>query len=318
MKLPRPPRMLALLGVQRSAPTLGATTRELGLAGPFALVTAGFQEREGEDHEIRVELGGRVVNLRLHERADEVFAADAELAAAHRQRQSALRHKQDFYRIRLEHALEAQHVVFQRRAPAAILDEEREASLAAIQQLDAYHLAQCERVHREFAHELALFERPAVAQHRAEIAATLGEANALVLAGGHVATLLNRLRLFGVAELLDGKPVLAWSAGAMAVCQRVVLFHDSPPQGPGAAEVLDHGLGLCTGVVALPQPEMRLRLDDAERVSVMARRFAPDLALALPSGARLVCEGGRTRSASGVVVLGADGRRGPFSPEATT
>ena len=48
----------------------------------------------------------------------------------------------------------------------------------------------------------------------------------------------------------------------MAISERVVLFHDSPPQGPGAAEVLDAGLGLVGDVVVLPQPEFRLRLDD--------------------------------------------------------
>ncbi|MCC6528038.1 MAG: Type 1 glutamine amidotransferase-like domain-containing protein [Polyangiaceae bacterium] len=315
MNRPEPPHAIVLCGAQRFDPTLGRAVRALGLDGPVALVTAGFQEREAEDQDIRAELGGTVENLRLHARADEAFAADAELRAAHRERQGALRHKQDFYRIRLEHALEAQHVVSQRRAPAAILAEEHEASLAEIRQLDAYHLGQCSRIHRAFETAVQPFERPAIARHRDELARILAASSLLVLAGGHVATLLNRLRLFGVAELCPGKPVAGFSGGAMVLCERVVLFHDSPPQGPGAAEVLDHGLGLCPGYVALPQPEMRLRLDDAERVSVMARRFAPARVLALPSGAAVTLEQGRATRVEGALLLTGDGTSVPFGPK---
>jgi peptidase E len=299
----RRPRALVLLGAQRFEPTLGDAVGELEAAGllapgcPIAVVTAGWQEREPEDLDLREHLAGRTVNLRLHHRAEQVFADDPELTAAHRERQVLLRHKQDFYRIRLEHALDAHHVVFQRRAPAAVLEEERAASLAAIRQLDELHVAQCEQIHRAFEQAWRPFERASVARHRDEIAAELRGAGALAVAGGNVATLINRLRLFGIADLLEGQVLFAWSAGAMAVSDRVVLFHDSPPQGPGAAEVLERGLGLCPGVVALPQPETRLRLDDPERVSVMARRFAPARCVTLPARARLtVVDGHVTRS----------------------
>jgi hypothetical protein len=57
-------------------------------------------------------------------------------------------------------------------------------------------------------------------------------------------------------------PVFAWSAGAMAVTDRVVLFHDSPPAGPPATPRSSaHGLGLFPGVVALPHARRRLRLE---------------------------------------------------------
>src|SRR5436309_2408785 len=82
------------------------------------------------------------------------------------------------------------------------------------------------------------------------------------IAGGHVASLLNRLQLFGIGELAAGKSIFAWCGGAMVVTERVVLFHDSPPQGTGAPEVLDAGLALVGDVVAFPQPEFRLALGD--------------------------------------------------------
>lgn len=309
MTEPKPPRAVVLLGAQRFDPTLGDAVAELGIEGPIATITAGWQERESEDTDLHEHLAKRTVNLRLHRRAEDAFKRDPELHKAHRKKQEVLRQKQDFYRIRLEHGLEASHVIAQRKAPKEILDEEMSASLAAVKLLDEYHLVQCARVHAEFEDAHAPRERDAVAKHRREIEDVLRSSAAIAIAGGHVASLLNRLRLFGIDEMIDGHAIFAWSAGAMAVSERVVLFHDSPPQGPGASEVLDRGLALAPHVVPLPQPETRLRMDDPERVSVMARRFAPATCLALPARARITWKDGAYESPSGVLRLFADGTR---------
>jgi len=70
----------------------------------------------------------------------------------------------------------------------------------------------------------------------------------------------------------------------MALTERVVLFHDSPPQGAGDAELLDFGLGIAPGVVVLPHARKRLRLDDPVRVSLLARRFRPAACVPLDGG----------------------------------
>jgi len=300
-------RAIVILGEQRFEPTLGDAVRELGVSGTMATVTAGWQEREAEDQELQEHLHGGTINLRLHRRAEEVFAEDSELLAGHRAKQAVLRHKQDFYRVRLEHALDANHVIHQRQAPPEILVEEEAASLAAIRALDEYHLGQCERVDREFDAAFRPLERPSIARHRREIAAILRDCAAVGIAGGHVATLLNRLRLFGIDQLVEQHAVFAWSAGAMAISERVVLFHDSPPQGPGVAEVLEGGLALLRGVVPLPQPETRLRLKDPERVQVMNRRFAPARCLALPARSYVVFKGGSFVRSTGVIELNSNG-----------
>jgi hypothetical protein len=67
----------------------------------------------------------------------------------------------------------------------------------------------------------------------------------------------------------------------------VVLYHDSPPQGPGNPEVLESGLGLVRGVIPLPHARVRLRLDDPQRVARFAMRFAPARCVAMDEGARL-------------------------------
>jgi hypothetical protein len=307
---------VVLLGAQRFDPSLGAAVSELGVAGRIATITAGWQEREPEDEELSAHLGGRTVNLRLHARGDELFREDPSLRDAHRERQGSLRHRQDFYRIRLEHELEADRVIRGRAAPPEILAEQVQASLDGIRELDQWHLQLCARIRTEFEAHWDLANRPSVVRHRAEVAEILAGCDAIAIAGGHVATLVNRLVLFGIADLVQHRTVFAWSAGAMAISDRVVLFHDAPPQGPGASEILDAGLGLIPNVVVLPEPERRLHLDRKDRVQRLVRRFEPAVCLALPARSRVTWRDGVFSSAHDVVQLRATGRATPFMPRA--
>lgn len=306
-------RAVVLLGAQRFDPTLGDAVAELGVEGKIAAITAGWQEREEEDGDLREHLGGRTVNLRLHARAEEVFAKDPKFAAAHRERQAILRHRQDFYRIRLEHALGAQDVIANRAAPADILEDEARASIQAIRDIDRMHLERCARDWEEFDAKWKPLERKEIAEHRRQIAEIIEGCDAIAIAGGHVASLLNRLRLFDIGVLAKGKYVFAWCAGAMAISERVVLFHHSPPHGQGApAEVLDEGLGLAGNVVVLPQPEFRLRFDDREQVSLMSRRFAPSTCLAMPARSRVTWLKRGPKNSRDVIALRDDGTSARF------
>lgn len=307
---------VVLLGAQRFDPTLGAAVQELGIKGRIATITAGWQERESEDEELNAHLQDRTVNLSLHARGDEVFLEDPELRDAHRERQDQLRHRQDFYRIRLEYELECDRVIRQRNAPAEIMAEQVEASNDTIRELDRAHLANCVMQHTAFNEGWRLQERPSVKKHRDEIAGIIDGCDAVAIAGGHVATLVNRLSLFGIGPMCKGKPVFAWSGGAMAVSERVVLFHDDPPQGPGATEVLDAGLGLCPGAVVFPEPEKRLRMEQKDRMSRLTRRFAPAHCLLLPARSRVTWRNGQFSSAHGVLRLRPSGDVAIFEPEA--
>jgi hypothetical protein len=306
-------RAVVLLGAQRFDPTLAQAVEELGVEGKIAAITAGWQEREEEDDDLQEHLGGRTVNLRLHARAEEVFRKDKDFAAAHRERQAILRHRQDFYRIRLEHALDAQHVIDNRSAPNDILEDEARSSIRAIQEIDRMHLERCTRDWAEFDEKWRPLERPAIADQRKEIAELVDGCDAIAIAGGHVASLLNRLRLFDIAPFAKGKFVFAWCGGAMAISDRVVLFHHSPPQGQGTSEVLDRGLALAENVVVLPQPEFRLKMEDRERIQVMARRFAPATCLAMPARSRATWRDGKATHIHGVVALKDDGSSARFS-----
>ena len=304
------PRTVTLIGPQRTEPTLAAVVESLGLQGRLAAITAGWEEREGEDQELRDHLGGRVVNLRVHERCERVYQADAELFGAMRERFDRQRRLQELYRVRLAHALEAARVLLRRRADADVADligAATEEALEGLRELDARHLAHVAEIHAEFEARWRPTERADVGRARDEIARDLDGCEAVCVAGGHVTVLLNRVRLLGLAQLFGERPLIAWSAGAMVVSRRVVLFHDSPPQGPGDAEVLETGLGLAPGVVALPHADKRLALGDRDRVELFARRFAPDLCAVLVHGARLDWDGVRWCGAENTRALGTHG-----------
>jgi hypothetical protein len=281
-----------LLGPQRR-PTLDAVVRSLGLAGPFATVTAGWQEREPDDGELTTVLGGRVVKLGLYRRWLDVQEQDPEYATAERALQGMVAELQDLYLLRLDYALQAVYAL-QRRAQADQLGgtlTERIAepvaeAVTAVRELDAAHLAHLNEVRGEFFARLRPHDRPVIAEHRAAVAGLLGEAAALVMAGGHVGVLADVLHLFNVAAVMRS-PVIAWSAGAMALADRIVLFHDRSPHGPGHPEVYGSGLSVVRDVVLLPHARARLLLDDTLRMAVFAQRFAPARCVLLEAGTRL-------------------------------
>lgn len=307
-------RAVILLGPQRKRPTLPDVLAAAGVRDRVAVVTAGLQEGEG-DVEVLARLGTRGVDLRLHARADVLFTSHPDVANAHRERQDFLRAMRRLYDLRLAHAMAALAELERRGAPPEALEWERGEAMTALRELDARHLARVRDVFADWDGKLDLGNRPAVQQHRDEVRQVVRGCEALVIAGGHVAVLANRLRFFAVAEALrDDQTVVAWSAGAMALTERVVVYHDSPPWGPGNAEVFDAGLGLVRDLVALPDASARLRLDDAARVARFARRFAPAACLTLDEPDVLQVRGARVTASAGVRRLDAAGRLAEVTP----
>jgi hypothetical protein len=299
---------VTLLGPQVSEPNLSDVLRELELGqGPFVSITAGWQEREGELEALRTHTAADVQDLALYARAEAVFAADPELRLAHRRRQAELQERQELYRIRLRHAKDAARELFEKDADPKMLRAARRQAIATLRWLDREHLHAIRFTHARFERELAPLERAAVRLELEAIQPFVRRARAVFIAGGHVAILINRLRLFGGERLFAGKPVIAWSAGAMAISEAVVLFHDDPPQGAGNVEVFDAGLGLATGVLPLPHARRRLRLHDATRVALIARRFAPSAALTLDHGSWLHFADGCLAHHGGTFRLGRQG-----------
>jgi len=298
----------ALLGPQFRTPNLRECLEAMALAGPLAVVTAGWQDREGEIEELRAHVGRPVVDLALYTRAEHVHADDPPLAAAARERQERLQELQDLYRLRLHALMAAVEELSPAPGEAPARRRARRAALGDVRRLDREHLAATAREHAAFARHWQRAPRPSLSAHRKALAAALDAAAAVLVAGGHVAVLLNRMRLFGLATLIERRPLIAWSAGAMALSERVVLFHDRPPQGAAHAEVLEPGLGLVPGIVALPHAGERLALGDAARVQMFARRFAPARCLALEHGSLIRWHRGRVAATRDLKRLSRSGR----------
>lgn len=283
--------VIILLGPQRLRPSLARVVADQGIDGRIAAITAGWQEREAEDDELAEHLSGRTVNLCLYQRAEQVFASDPELAVAYRARQDSLKRAQELYRLRLDHSMAAVRDLMRLEGESEWLEDELRAAFEVVRRLDDSHLERVREVHEDFSQKWTPRERPAVRKHRRELAGLLAGCDAVAVAGGHVAVLLNRLRLFSMEELFGDLPVLAWSAGAMALGRLVVLFHDSPPQGFGNAEVLESGLGLYRRILPMPHARRRLELGDSRRVAELARRFAPRICVPMDDGDYLKIDG---------------------------
>jgi hypothetical protein len=284
---------ILVLGPQFRSPNIRDALARAGLSGPIVSITAGWQEREGELAALEGHLGHPVRDLRLYERAEAVFNQDAELHETHRQRQADLRRLQELYRIRLTHAKTAARELFATGDDTELMRNARRAALCAIRRLDAEHLKAIGRIHACWDARLGVATRPMLARQLEELQHLVEESGVICLAGGHVAVLLNRLRLFGLERLLRTRPVIAWSAGAMAISERIVLFHDHPPQGAGNAEIFEAGLGLVRGTVFLPHAGSRLALGDRDRVALLARRMSPATCLTLDDGSLLHWHHGR-------------------------
>ncbi|GJM44127.1 MAG: hypothetical protein DHS20C21_09690 [Gemmatimonadota bacterium] len=301
-------RKLILLGPQRTSPNLAAVMDAQGIRGKIAVVTAGWQEREEEVEELHHHLRDDTVPLRLHFRAQRAFDADPDLSKRHRKRQAVLRRLQRLYDVRLGHAMAAVTELELRPGDDDVLCESRAEALQAVSDLDREHVARVQAVHDEHESLLDLANREVVQRERHEIGELIGESVALAIAGGHVAVLLNRLRLFDILGLLpETLPVIGWSAGAMVMTERVILYHDSPPQGAGNAEVMETGLGLALNLVALPHAQRRLRLDDPDRVSRFARRMLPARCVILDDGGAVILDQNGWTAETGVRMLTSEG-----------
>jgi peptidase E len=309
--MPQSPAIV-VLGPQRHRPTVNDALTALGLghSGRIATVTAGWEEREDEDGELHEHLWSRSLNLELYARSDTVLREDAELRTGVRWRTERLREVQELYRIRVAHALEAARELF-RREPRAngadLLVAERTGAVETLRALDAEHERLTDAVRQEFIARWQPFERSAVVRQRAEVEGLLADVPVICVAGGHVAVLLNVLRLFNFPHLVGERALVLWSAGAMALSERVVLFHDDPPQGQGSAEVLEQGLGLVRGLLPLPHASQRLKLAEPQRVALFALRFRPLLCIPLDEGSRVVWNGRGWRGLAGTRKLTEEG-----------
>jgi cyanophycinase-like exopeptidase len=300
-----------VLGPQNPVRNFGRAVNESGIPdGQVAVITAAWQEAENDIDEMRSIVGRPLVDLELYRRAEDVFHADPALAADYRERQDRLKEQQRLYRSRLRPLALAARRMLRHEGDREIVAAEQRHAIAQLRALDRHQLNRCEALMQPFhaAFDARLHE--ALAAHRREIRAIVDASSAVLITGGNVAILINRLRLFGLAEVLAPANVVAWSAGAMVLAERIVLYHERLPQGRHDPEVFGAGLGLLPGHVILPDPKHRLRAGDRLRIGLMARRFSPDVCLALDNDTAVYVAGDRLVRVEGARRLTRKGRLG--------
>jgi hypothetical protein len=250
-----------------------------------ATVTAGWQDRETADEELHEVMDGRSRNLQLYRRLTEVIETDdhfAREALAHR---DAMDELAGIYSVRLQRALESAYVVARRPTREDIAESAFADAIRGVRDIDAWYLRSVDQLYGELQAAAPPEASEPIARNRAEVAELLRDATVLAIAGGHVGILLRCLRLFEAVP--REVPVVAWSAGAMAMTDRVVLYNDNGPQGVRGAEVWDRGAARVHDVVAMPHARRRLKLDDPVHAKAFVRRFAPAACLLLDDGTQV-------------------------------
>jgi peptidase E len=302
-----------MLGPQTTRPKLGAALESVQVDGPLVSITAGWRDSEGEVEELARDIGHPVEDLGIYQRAEAIFAQEPELLSLHRRRQDKLQELQRLYRMRLNAAMAAARKLLRSDGDPGLLRHEQRAAIAQVRALDRHHIRRIAAIHREFDENRARISVPAAAEQREAVQRKVREAGLVLIAGGHVAVLLNRIRLFRLEGLLVEKPVIGWSAGAMVLGERIVLFHDNAPQGRRDAEVLDAGLGIVAGLVPLPHARERLDWSSRVRMALFSRRFAPAKCVTLDAGSLLRIEDSRVTAVSGCALMTRTGRKRPWT-----
>lgn len=292
-----------MLGPQTPRPNLAAAVDSLSFDGPVITITAGWRDSEGELADIEADIGRRVEDLGLYHRAERFFVEEPELLELHRHRQEKLQELQKLYRIRLDPALAAARQLLRAEGDAELRRLEQRAAISQLRALDRHHLRRIAAIHADFDQRRKAIDIPAATAQREEVWRLVDNAGLILIAGGHVAVLLNRIRLFRLGELLAKKPIVAWSAGAMVLGERIVLFHDNAPQGRRNAEVLDAGLGIVPGLVPLPHARTRLDWSSRTRMALFARRFAPSRCCTLDVGSLIRVEDEKVSAAQASSVM---------------
>jgi peptidase E len=140
--------------------------------------------------------------------------------------------------------------------------------------------------------------------------------NSILLFGGRLDLLLDALRFFRlrdamVESLRRGAQFVAMSAGAMVLCERVIVYDDMA-ETRRDFQLYDRGLELVRDIQLFPHCMERIQTDDPDNLAYLARRFRHHVCVGLNQRSFLLLEMSPRRAISkgdedGVYVFGPDG-----------
>ena len=276
-----------MLGPQTPAANLKDAIDLLSVDGPIVSITAGWRDSEAEIEELQSSIGRPIEDLNLYQYAEKIFLHEPELHALQRQRQDKLAQLQRLYRIRLTSTMAAARKLMREKGASDLLKLEQRAAISQVRALDRHHVRRISAIHADFDTRRAELFVPKAAELVKSLQNKIAKSAVVFIAGGHVAVLINRIRLFRLTDVLAQKPIIAWSAGAMVLGEQIVLFHDNAPQGKRDPEVMDAGLGIVKNIIPLPDAKTRLDWSMRDRMALFSRRFAPAKCCTLDNGSMI-------------------------------
>ncbi|MBX3418496.1 MAG: hypothetical protein KF851_12900 [Pirellulaceae bacterium] len=299
------PQPLLLLGEQRDQPRLQTALERWKISGPVGLVAAGWEEDENDDLWVRDSIRNPVINTMLYELADELFARDPAVLALLRERQDHLRELRDVYQIQLQHFCAIIRGLLIRRETQRTVAEPLDLTFSQLRKVDAQYLTSVAGVIRKYDRELSPKNRPSIVAYQKVVVKRLATCQALLIAGGHVGVLLNRLRL---SRLLNQVPLptIAWSGGAMALGEVIFFYDHFHPHSGQETELSRHGLKCYRGVQVFPRAEQRLDLHQPVEMAMLAGRIV-SRSLVMDNESELEWSGKKLIHAVNVREISADG-----------
>jgi hypothetical protein len=118
---------------------------------------------------------------------------------------------------------------------------------------------------------------PAWRAAQARLERRILEANSIIMFGGHLDLLLDALRFFRLRDALGealrrGTQIVAMSAGAMVLCERVIIYDDHATTRRDF-QLYDRGLALVRDIQLFPHCMERIQTDDSDNLAYLAHRF---------------------------------------------
>lgn len=201
---------------------------------------------------------------------------------------------------------------------AQALGRELVASITALRENDARMMAALTEAEEQLLSRTGLRHDPQWQAERAQLERRVLDADAILLFGGSPLQLLDALRFFDLRPafletLRRGATLVATSAGALVLGERIVVFDDRNPDPRSRHfQLLDRGLGLVGGVQVFPHCNDRIHTDDPDNLAYLARRFGDRVCVGLNEESYLLVDLAASSATSvgrrdGVVVFRADG-----------
>lgn len=269
---PKLTQPLVLLGQQRDVPRLQAVLERWDIQGPVGLVSAGWEEDEDDDQWVRDAVDVPVVNSQLYALADQLFQQDPQVIELLRERQDRLRELREINELQTEHLCVVARELWSRLDIHAGALGPLQQTIEQLRAVDQSYLESITTVIVEYEQRIAPKERPSVVEYRQRVLERLRDCEAILIAGGHVGVLLNRLNLCRLLQNVQ-LPIVAWSGGAMALGERIYFYGQFLPHTKREVELSRRGMSLFTGVQLFPRATQRLQVHDPREMGLLARRM---------------------------------------------